>query len=429
MRTLVRLCLVLAAIAAVNCDAPGQSELQQALKDVNIAPHWIYDDLPKALAQAKATGKPILIVLRCVPCPPGRKLDAVVMQPDKDLEALEQQFVCVRIVQTRGLDLRTFQYDYDQSWCAMFMNADQVIYGRYGTRTTSGPNSDQLLTLPSFRKAMERALQLHKEYPGNKDALAGNIGKAPEYRVPEEIPGLQDLAKGPTIPKTCIHCHMVREYILRAKWENRKLSLADLWVYPMPTQIGLTMDIDDGLRVTTVTPDSPAGKAGLTAGDEIVRLNGQPLTSLADIQWVLHNSPDEAQLKVTVRRGNETLEKTVALSGNWKETDIGWRASSWYGLRHGLKLDPLTAADKQKRGIPADGLALVVKNMYGKATATLQKAGLRLGDVIVAVDGTGRELTESQFITAVRLKHGPGDSIRLSIIRGDARQELTVPMW
>jgi hypothetical protein len=118
MRTLVRL-LALPAVLALSPVMAAQSELRQALKDIETAPHWIYDDLPKAFAQAKDTGKPILVVLRCVPCPPGRTLDLKVMQPDRDLEALQKQFVCVRVVQTNGLDLKLFQYDYDQSWTAV----------------------------------------------------------------------------------------------------------------------------------------------------------------------------------------------------------------------------------------------------------------------------------------------------------------------
>jgi hypothetical protein len=334
MRTLLQAVLVGGTLLTLSTSLPAQSELQQALKDVDLAPHWIYDDLPKAMAQAKATGKPVLIVLRCVPCPPGRNLDVAVMRPDKDLEKLEQNFVCVRVVQAKGLDLKLFQFDYDQSWCAVFLNADQTIYGRYGTRAGNGPNSETHISLASFRKAMERALELHKGYPGNKEQVAGKTAKAADYRLPEEVPGLQDRAKGATTRQNCIHCHMVRENIIRTKWQEKRLTAADVWVYPLPETIGLTMDIDDGLRVKAVTPDSSAAKAGLAAGDELVTLNGQRLISIADIQWVLHTAPEETRLAVTLRRDGKALDKTVVLSGTWKEGDISWRASSWFGLRH-----------------------------------------------------------------------------------------------
>ncbi len=74
----------------------ARSPLGETLKDIEVASHWIYDDWPRAVAKAKSTGKPLLVVLRCVPCPPGRSLDAQVMRPDRELESLEKQFAaCV----------------------------------------------------------------------------------------------------------------------------------------------------------------------------------------------------------------------------------------------------------------------------------------------------------------------------------------------
>lgn len=417
------------ALLCATLTVPAQTELQKSLQDIKIAPHWIYDDLPKAFDEAKTTGKPILVVLRCVPCPPGRTLDLKLMQPDKQIEDLETKFVCVRVVQTNGLDLNLFQYDYDQSWAAMFLNADKTVYARYGTRIQSGPNSDTHLTLPSFRKAAERVLELHKGYPANKAQFASNIGKAPAWRYPEQIPGLQDKPKKAAVKQNCIHCHMVREYQLRAQWEQGKLSETDLYVYPMPNNIGLTIDIDDGLRIKSVKADSFAARAGLAAGDELTHLNAQPLTSLADIQWVLHTIPQKSQLAVKLLRGGETLDKKIDLSGKWKESDIGWRASSWYGLRQGLKVEPLSAAAKQAQGIPAEGLALAVKGMFGKGAPKLQKAGLKKDDVIIEVDGKSAPMTESQFLVWLRLTHGPADAVNFTVLRGQQKQQLKIPMW
>lgn len=52
-------------LAAAGLQAQGL--LQKALRDDDVAAHWIYDDFDKAREQAKATGKPILALLRCVP--------------------------------------------------------------------------------------------------------------------------------------------------------------------------------------------------------------------------------------------------------------------------------------------------------------------------------------------------------------------------
>lgn len=421
-------CLIASSLALVPPVAAQQS-LREQVKDIETAPHWIYDDLPQALATAKQTGKPLLVVLRCVPCPPGKTLDGQVMQPDQELEAVEKKFVCVRIIQTKGLDLKLFTYDFDMSWAAMFLTADGDVLGRYGTRNATGPGSDSLLSAAGFRKAAELALELHAGYPGNKQRLAGKLAKSADFARPEEIPGLQDRAKVATTRQNCIHCHMVREFTMRAKWETGRLSAADLWVYPMPQRVGLTLAVDDGLRVQSVAEGTPAAKAGIAAGDQLVTLGGQPLVSTADVQWALHISPTEVTLPVTLRRGGKILEQELQLSGDWKESDIGWRASSWYGLRQGVKFEPLSAADREKQKLPEGNLALAIRGMYGQGGPKLQQAGLKMGDVIVAIDGRTAALNESQFLAQLRLNYGPKDSVKFTILRGDQRQEITVPLW
>jgi hypothetical protein len=425
---MLRLFAFVAFAVSLASAAYGQT-LRETLKDIEVAPHWIYDDLPKALEEAKRTGKPLLVVLRCVPCPPGRTLDEQVMQPDESLAELEKKFVCVRVIQTNGLELATFQYDYDMSWAALFMNADKTIYGRYGTRNASGPGSDAILSVAAFRKAAERALALHRGYPANKAQLAAKTGPAPEYARPEETPGLTDKPHKATTRQECIHCHMVKEYALRAKWEAGRLKAEDLFVYPQPSQIGLEIDKNDGLVVTVIEAGSPAEKAGIRTGDELVSLGSQPLVSTADIQWVLHHAESETKLPATLRRGDQMVETSLALSGDWKKSDIGWRASSWYGLRQGVKFDALPAAERKSRGIDEGRLALVVKGLFGKGGPKVQQSGLRQGDVIVAVDGEDQELSESEFLTSLRLNKGPKDTVKLTVLRGKDRRDISVPLW
>jgi serine protease Do len=426
-----RNCLAIAlffCVASVSWSGE-RTPLGKSLNDIETADHWIYDDWPAAIAEAKKTGKPILAVLRCVPCPPGKDLDLKVMQPNEDLAEIEKQFVCVRIIQTNRLDLALFQYDFDMSWASMFLNADGTIYGRYGSRNSSGKGSDEILSAGAFAKAAQRVLTLHKAYPANKQQLAAKTGAEPEYDVPTQIPGLTDKPAAASVRQECIHCHMVKEFALRAKWEAGKLTAKDLFVYPMPQRIGLTMSQDDDLKVQRVEEGSAADEAGIEAGDTLVSLGGQPLVSMADVQWVLTHTPDESKVPVKLSRGGQTEERTLELSGDWKKSDIGWRASSWYALRQGVKFEPLPAADKKSRGIAEDELALVVKGLFGKGGPKVQQAGLKMNDLIVAIDGKTDAISESDFLVYLRLTHGPKDSVKFTVLRGDQRRDLTVPLW
>jgi hypothetical protein len=319
------------------------------------------------------------------------------------------------------VDLGLFQFDYDQTWSAFFLNADGTIYGRYGTRADRGGNSTTHISIASLRNSMQRVLDLHKGNPSNKAGLVGKRGPKPEYRVPKDIPRVER--------RHCIECHEVRGNVLRHKWQEKRLTAADIWPYPLPENIGLKMDVDDGLRVKSVASNSPAERAGLTAGDELVSLDGQHLISQADIQWVLHRVPVDAKVVAGLKRGDKELRKTLTLSGSWKESDLSWRASTWSGLRYGLQTDPLSTAKKKQANLAEDRLALVIKYMHAERTAGPRKAGLRVGDVIVAVDGKTSALTESQFLASLRLKHLPGDRVKLTVLRGQERLDLTIPMW
>jgi hypothetical protein len=59
--------LVLGMIVAPSLWLHAQSDLQRSLQDTNVGKHWVYNDLKEANAQAQATGKPLLVVFRCVP--------------------------------------------------------------------------------------------------------------------------------------------------------------------------------------------------------------------------------------------------------------------------------------------------------------------------------------------------------------------------
>ncbi|MBI4664690.1 MAG: PDZ domain-containing protein [Verrucomicrobia bacterium] len=348
------------------------------------------------------------------------------VRQDAELQKLEHQFVCVRLVQMRGVDLRLFQFDYDQSWAVFFLNADGTIYGRYGTRAGDKKSAATFISVPSFKKAMERALQLHKAYPANKTALAGKLGPNPRYAVPEQIPSLQDRATSPTTPKNCIHCHMVAEQTRKLKYQEKLLRPADIWVYPLPANIGLTLEVDDGVRVEKVAAYSPAARAGVEVVDELTTMNGQPLISQADIQWVLHTAPVDTSIALTFKRGGQLLMGSLRLSGPWKESDLSWRESSW-SFRPGIWTIPLSQEEKTKRNIPEHESGLLVKWVFGRPPLAKQ-AGLKDGDVIVAVDDKPVPSDESHFNAYVRLNHPPGDRVKLTLLRNGQREGVLLPL-
>src|SRR5262245_51732231 len=217
-------------------------------------------------------------------------MDEQVARRDPRLADLLDRFVCVRIVQGNGLDLSLLAYDFDLTWAVVFLNPDRTVYGRYGSR--GGKDGSELLTVAGFRKSMQAALGLHDGYPANKSALVAKSAGVPQYATPEQFPALKPRFKA-TVDlaaprKSCVHCHMVHEGQRKLLREAGK-PIPDevLWAYPLPTAVGLDLDLEQRATVQRVKPGSPATKAGFQAKDELIRLAGQPVVSMADVQWVL----------------------------------------------------------------------------------------------------------------------------------------------
>lgn len=56
-----------AALLLVLLATQDKDRLRTSLKDTEVKGDWIYDDLPAGFQRAKASGKPLFVVLRCVP--------------------------------------------------------------------------------------------------------------------------------------------------------------------------------------------------------------------------------------------------------------------------------------------------------------------------------------------------------------------------
>ncbi len=423
--------------------ADAQTREQKVLADrkkVEADGYWIYNDLPKGLAEAKATGKPLLVILRCIPCEECVKLDDDLVNQDPRVRPLLEKFVRVRIVSTNGLDLSLFQYDYDQSFAAFLLNADGTIYGRFGTRSHRTSWADDV-SIEGLAKALQGALELHQQFPGIKAALAGKKGPAPAAPSPEQLPMLKG-RYGPKlnyedkVVQSCIHCHQVGE-ALRQVYLDGKEPLPDelLFPYPHPKSIGLILDPKEKATVLRVDKDSPAEQAGFQKGDVILRLNGQPLLSIADVQWVLHRTPMQGgSLKAEVQRSSGKTEVTLKLPQGWRQhDDISWRASTWMLRRigaGGMLVEAVPAEDRKAAGLPETGMALRVKYAGGQSGphGAARKAGFREGDILVSFDDKTDLRRETDLLAHAVAHHKPGDRVRVTVLREGKKIELMLPM-
>jgi serine protease Do len=398
---------------------------------------WIYNDVASAFAEAKKTGKPVMVVLRCVPCLSCAGIDAQVLLQETELTPLMTQFVCARVINANALDLSRFQFDYDLSFSTLFFNSDGTVYGRWGSWIHQKDAQEK--STASFRQALEATLALHKGYPANKASLAAKQGGPTPFKVPVELPALAakytlDLNWSGKVVQSCVHCHQIGD-ALRLTYRDKKEPMPSQWIYPFPAPetIGLALAADQVARVESVAPNSIAADAGLRAGDDIVSLAGGPLISTADVSWALHRAPDSGQLPISIRRSNAVSNAVLALPANWRsKSDISRRVGTWpmRGMAFGgMIMEDLADADRKTRSLGTTDLALFVKGVgnFGKHAAA-KNAGFQKEDVIVTIDGQKKRMTEGELLGYLLQKHQMGETVQATVLRGTQRVDLKLPM-
>ncbi|WP_435007938.1 Trx7/PDZ domain-containing (seleno)protein [Tundrisphaera lichenicola] len=393
---------------------------------------WFYNDLSRAIPAARASGKPIMVVFRCIPCEACQEFDDDVARRDPVIRDLLDEYVCVRIVKANTIDLATFQHDFDQSFAAYLMNPDMTLYGRFGTRSWRPEHED--ISLEGLRKAMKEALRMHREYEAFKPLLAEKQVQEVRYKTPRDYPSLsgkygeQIDYEGKTA-KSCMHCHQVREAERMVfRMEDEPIPDPVLFPYPDPEVLGLKLDPKEMAKVERVEPASIAESAGLRPGDEIVTLAGQPLLSIADVQWVLHNTPSSATLKAGIRRDGATSDVALKLPEGWRRGNISWRATTWDLRRMGLGGLKLVALDESRRagaGLAKEGMAFRVEHVgqYGNH-AVAKNAGFLKGDIIVGFDGQTGKLSESELLAYTLQQKKRGEEVAVTVLRDG--KELTL---
>jgi serine protease Do len=394
--------------------------------------YWIYNDLPKGFAEARRTGKPMIVALRCIPCEQCVKLDDDLLDTDKTVRPLLDRFVRVRVISTNGLDLSLFQFDTDQSFAIFLLNADGTIYSRYGTRSHRTAWEGDV-SVAGLGKAMEKALAFHTDFAKSRDLFAAKRGPSPVFPVPESFPALKGKygpqldTKGDVV-RSCIHCHQIgdaeREYHLK-RLEPFPESV--LFPYPHPKTLGLIIDPKECGTLKSVEADSIAALSGFRTGDTIAKLNGQPILSIADVQWVLHHSAgDGADLKADIVRDGAAKELSLKLPVGWKRRDdISWRASTWQLRRATLGGMKLSAADDSKEG----EMRLTIDHVGQFAPHDVAKrAGFLKGDTLLSFDGLRRFPRETDLIAYVLDEDKGGSKVDVELLRGGKKMTLTLPI-
>jgi serine protease Do len=204
----------------------------------------------------------------------------------------------------------------------------------------------------------------------------------------------------------------------------------------------------EGAMVEAVNPNSPASAAGLRAKDVIVEFDGERVRSALHLTRLVTETPVGRDVTFSVMRDGKKSEmhlKTEA--GTWFNPQFGMSRDDMRGLGQeiGRQARDMTRnipdimdgaraglATRGRLGASVQALTPDLAEFFGVKAGVLvasvqkdsaaEKAGLKAGDVITAVDGHG-VTSGSELIAALPTGNGSHD-VNLTVVR--EKKELKV---
>ncbi len=153
--------------------------------------------------------------------------------------------------------------------------------------------------------------------------------------------------------------------------------------------LGMDPDQPVGALVASVTPNSPAVKAGIKPGDVIISAEGQPIKSVHDLPRLVAKAPIGKKFDLQVRRSGKemTLSANIAeLQENQQQqaSAAGNNTQPEKAASLGLQLSSIEPAMRRQFRIPKEVEGVVVTDVAADSPSAA--LGIEPGDVIESVD-------------------------------------------
>ena len=172
-----------------------------------------------------------------------------------------------------------------------------------------------------------------------------------------------------------------------------------------------------GALVSSVQKDGPADKAGLVAGDVILKFDGKTVNQSADLPRIVGATKPGSKVTMQIWRKSESRELSITVGEIPAEKIVqrkGKQIERASANRLGLVLSALTAEQKKDLKLTH---GLVVEDIRNGASRT----DLRAGDIILALISKGAqvELNSVEQFNKLLVPLDKGATITLLVRRGD----------
>lgn len=168
----------------------------------------------------------------------------------------------------------------------------------------------------------------------------------------------------------------------------------------------------EGALITQVTPNSPAARAGLRAGDVILQLNGNPIRETAQLLNFLNRTAPQQVIELQVLR-NDQRQRISAMLSTAPDATPAQQSSNktnQQGPVLGIAIRNLSADELRHSGLK--GGVLVQEVSRGGIAA---EARIQAGDIITALNN--QSIQNSQAFIAAVAQFKKDQVVRVSLMR------------
>ena len=137
-----------------------------------------------------------------------------------------------------------------------------------------------------------------------------------------------------------------------------------------------------GALIASVTPDSPASRAGLKEGDVVTAVNGHSVETGSDLQVIVSEDAPGSKIELDVVRNGHPEKVNPTVGEYHKDQQVAANTSDESGhARLGIAIADLTPDVRQQLNLPSDVKGVAVAQVQPGSPA--EDAGLSGGDVIL----------------------------------------------
>jgi serine protease Do len=178
-----------------------------------------------------------------------------------------------------------------------------------------------------------------------------------------------------------------------------------------------------GAIVSQVTPDSPAGHAGLKSGDVLRELNGSKILNGSAIQVAVSQVAPGNTITLGILRDGKEQTIKIKVGEFHANTEVASNddPSNHQGGKLGLAVNDLTADVRQQLNVPAQVNGAAVEGVRPASPA--EDAGLTPGDIILEVNRHPVQSAE-KFVSEVHAAPAGKDILLLVWSKGNATYRI-----